>query len=77
MVQRVEHACDDLVRESLLLVVVHLDYLVPVLGYFFEIQRLAQVDQHVDVFLETRASEADTSLLFRLIIAFYRLVLSI
>lgn len=73
VVERVEHARDDFVRESFLLVVVDLEHLVPVLGDLFEIQRLAQVDEHVDVLLEARASETNTRL-FCFKIIFYLLV---
>lgn len=54
---RVEEGLDDLSRESVLLVLVHLDNSSPVLGDLGQVKRLGQVDQVEDILLETRTTE--------------------
>mmetsp|Transcript_26117 Transcript_26117/g.61216 ORF Transcript_26117/g.61216 Transcript_26117/m.61216 type:complete len:500 (+) Transcript_26117:98-1597(+) len=54
----VEHRLDDLHREPLLLVLVHFNHLVPVLGALVEAEGLAEVHKVEDVLLEARPAEA-------------------
>ena len=58
----VEHLGHHLLREALLLVVVHEDDLVPVGGALVEAVGLAEVDEVEDVLLEAGAAEADGGL---------------
>mmetsp|Transcript_6070 Transcript_6070/g.11072 ORF Transcript_6070/g.11072 Transcript_6070/m.11072 type:complete len:310 (-) Transcript_6070:1243-2172(-) len=55
----VKHAGNHLLRKALLLVVVHDDNLVPVLGALIQTVRLTEVDQVKDIFLEARSAESD------------------
>ncbi len=59
---RVKHRLDDTLGKSALLIVVHRHDLFPVRGNFTQAEVLAQIDQVQNVFLETRATEADTRL---------------
>lgn len=56
---RVEKSVNNLLGESILLVLVHLDNCVPVLGNSGEVERLRKVDQVEDIFLETRSTETN------------------
>mmetsp|Transcript_5034 Transcript_5034/g.14298 ORF Transcript_5034/g.14298 Transcript_5034/m.14298 type:complete len:451 (+) Transcript_5034:158-1510(+) len=58
----VEHLAHHLLREALLLVVVHEDDLVPVGGALVEAVGFAEVDEVEDVLLEARAAEPDGGL---------------
>mmetsp|Transcript_142105 Transcript_142105/g.441898 ORF Transcript_142105/g.441898 Transcript_142105/m.441898 type:complete len:385 (-) Transcript_142105:296-1450(-) len=55
----VEERLDDARREARLLVVVHVDDLLPVAGHLFQAELLAYVDEVQDVLLEAGAAEAD------------------
>ena len=61
-VERVEEALDDAVGEALLLIVVDAQHLQPVVGALGELERLAHIDQVVDVLLEAAAAEAHARL---------------
>mmetsp|Transcript_114686 Transcript_114686/g.364506 ORF Transcript_114686/g.364506 Transcript_114686/m.364506 type:complete len:601 (-) Transcript_114686:1196-2998(-) len=56
---RVEQARNDLATEALLLVLVHVNNLLPILGDSGQALRLTDVDQIQNVLLEARAAEAD------------------
>mmetsp|Transcript_14641 Transcript_14641/g.35284 ORF Transcript_14641/g.35284 Transcript_14641/m.35284 type:complete len:219 (+) Transcript_14641:206-862(+) len=55
----VEHARHHLLREALLLVIVHDDHIIPVVRAFFQAIRLAEVDEVEDVLLEAGAAKTD------------------
>ena len=61
---RVEECVDDLLGESLLLVVVDVDHVFPVGGDLVQVQLLANVDQVEDVLLKAGAAEPDRGLRF-------------
>ena len=58
----VEEALKDVVHESLLLVLVHDDDLLPVLGNLGEVEGLAKVHHVQDILLETAATKANAGL---------------
>ena len=60
----VEERVDDLLGESLLLVVVDVDHVFPVGGDLVQVQLLANVDQAEDVLLKAGAAEPDRGLRF-------------
>lgn len=55
----VEEGLDDLAREAVLLVLVHLDDGTPVFGDLGEVERLGKVDKVENVLLEARATESN------------------
>jgi hypothetical protein len=57
-----EEGLDDVARESLLLVLVHLDDAHPVASDLGKVERLGEVDEVEDVLLEARSSEPDGGL---------------
>ena len=55
----VHHGSDHLLAEAPLLVFVHFDDLIPVLGNFVKAVGLTQVDKIENILLEARSAEAD------------------
>lgn len=58
----VEQTLDDLLRETHLLVFIHIDDLLPVRGHLGQIQTLTDVHQIKNVFLEAAAAKSDRRL---------------